>query len=90
MSIPLLFVNKIVMWEVFAEKKPYYFLPNPQAVIKHVYYDKGRPDLEELKGDIAPEIIELMTKNWAEEINNRMEFKEIVKVLMTAVYNNKI
>ena len=76
------------MWELFAEKKPYYFLPNPQAVIKHVYYDKGRPSLDEIKGDPGPEIINLMTKNWSEEINNRMEFKEIASELNEVLYKN--
>ena len=70
---------------MFAEKSPYYFLPNAQAVIKYVYYDKGRPDLADLKGDVEPEVVELMTKNWSEDQGQRMEFKEIVEILMKLV-----
>lgn len=70
-----------MMWEILAERIPYYFLSNPQAIIKYVYFEKGRPDVQDIKDNVDPEIVALMEKNWSEDKSMRMEFKEICTVL---------
>ena len=76
-----------MLWEVFAERIPYYFLSNPQAIIKYVYFEKGRPDIRDIKDPIDPELSNLMETNWSEDVNNRMEFKEICSVLRNVLNN---
>lgn len=72
----------IIMWEIFSEKTPYYNLSSPQAIIKFVYYENGRPDLKDLMPNTPPMISELIERNWDKDITKRMEFREIIEVLM--------
>lgn len=69
------------MWEVFSEMTPYYFLKNPQLIIKYVYYEDGRPNLKDIKSEIDTEILELIQVNWHKDPSIRMEFRDIVPVL---------
>lgn len=70
-----------MMWEILSERIPYYFLTNQQAIIKYVYFEKGRPDINDIKHTIDPEVVALMEKNWSEDRNSRSDFKDICAVL---------
>lgn len=70
-----------MMWECFAGKTPYYFLKNPQAIIKYVYYEGGRPAIKDIKKPVDPELIELMENTWDKEPEVRKEFHEIIPIL---------
>ena len=48
------------MWEMFAERTPYYFLSNPQSIIRYVYYEDGRPNIKDFKTEVDPEIVRLV------------------------------
>ena len=76
------------MWEAFSEMTPYYFLKNPQSIMKYVFYDDGRPNLKDIKNEVHQEILELIQINWHKDPKIRMEFKEIVPILTK--YHNKI
>jgi len=69
------------MWETFAGKTPYYFLKNPQAIIKYVYYENGRPDLKDIREHVDSEIFRLIETNWDKDPNKRQEFNDIIPVL---------
>lgn len=81
------FAFAIIMWETFSEKTPYYFLSNPQSIIKYVYYEKGRPHMKDLKAFTPPGISELIERNWNQEPENRMEFREIISELKSIEAN---
>jgi hypothetical protein len=69
------------MWEMFAERTPYYFLSNPQSIIRYVYYEDGRPNIKDFKCEVNPEMTNLVETNWAKDPSARMEFSEIVPIL---------
>ncbi len=73
--------HQIIMWEVFAEVTPYHFLKNPNLIIKYVFYEDGRPNIKEVKGDVDSEILDLIQVNWHKDPATRMEFRDIVPVL---------
>ena len=39
----------IIMWEVFAQKTPYYEIGDYHKIVKYVYIDDGRPNLKDIK-----------------------------------------
>lgn len=78
--------NEIIMWEMFAERTPYYFLSNPQSIIRYVYYEDGRPNIKDFKTEVDPEIVALVETNWAKDPATRMEFRDIVPVLQRHLY----
>lgn len=79
----------IILWEIFAEKTPYYHLDIPTKIIKYVYYDNGRPFIEECKFEerFKKDMIELIKINWDKNDVNRQEFDEIYGVL-DRIYQN--
>jgi mitogen-activated protein kinase kinase kinase 7 len=54
----------IVLWEIAARKPPYLHLKNPQALMRFITVENGRPDLSELGGDCPSELVKLMTQCW--------------------------
>ena len=79
----------IIVWEIFAEKTPYYHLDSPTKIIKYVYYDNGRPYIEDCQFDerFKKDIVELIKKNWDKSGSNRQEFDEVYKVLDRVLQN---
>lgn len=73
--------DQIIMWETFACKTPYYFLKNPQSIIKYVYYENGRPDLKDIKDAVDREVLDLMEVNWQKDPELRQEFRDIIPVM---------
>lgn len=70
-----------MMWESFAGKTPYYFLKNPQAIIKYVYYENGRPALKDIKKPVDEELIALLERSWDKDPETRQEFHDIIPIL---------
>jgi serine/threonine protein kinase len=79
----------IIVWEIFAEKTPYYHLDSPTKIIKYVYYDNGRPYIDDCQFDerFKKDIVELIKKNWDKSGANRQEFVEVYKVLNRVLQN---
>lgn len=79
----------IIVWEIFAEKTPYYHLDSPTKIIKYVYYDNGRPYIDDCQFDerFKKDIVELIKKNWDKSGANRQEFVEVYKVLNRILQN---
>jgi serine/threonine protein kinase len=79
----------IIVWEIFAEKTPYYHLDSPTKIIKYVYYDNGRPHIDDCGFDerFKKDIVELIKKNWDKSSGNRQEFDEVYKVLNRVLQN---
>ena len=79
----------IIVWEIFAEKTPYYHLDSPTKIIKYVYYDNGRPYIDDCQFDerFKKDIVELIKKNWDKSGTNRQEFDEVYKVLNRVLQN---
>ena len=79
----------IIVWEIFAEKTPYYHLDSPTKIIKYVYYDNGRPYIDDCQFDerFKKDIVELIKKNWDKSGINRQEFDEVYKVLNRVLQN---
>ena len=71
----------IIMWEIFAEKTPYYFLGNPNKIVKYVYIENGRPSLTDLKSFTPPEMVAIIETNWHRDPAKRMEFRDLYKEL---------
>ena len=69
------------MWETFAGRTPYYFLKNPQAIIKYVYYENGRPDLKDIRDAVDEDVLEMIRVNWQKEAEKRQEFRDIIPIL---------
>lgn len=88
MYFRLRYVKKIIMWETFAGRTPYYFLKNPQAIIKYVYYENGRPDLKDIRDNVDPEILNLIEINWQKDPEKRQEFKDIIPILQEFLDKN--
>lgn len=76
------------MWETFACRTPYYFLKNPQAIIKYVYYEDGRPDLKDIKETVDPEILHMIETNWKKDADKRQEFRDIIPILEKLLHNS--
>ena len=79
----------IIVWEIFAEKTPYYHLDSPTKIIKYVYYDNGRPYIDDCEFDdrFKKDIVELVKRNWDKSGGNRQEFEEVYKVLERVLQN---
>lgn len=69
------------MWETFSGRTPYYFLKNPQAIIKYVYYEDGRPDLKDIRETVDPDIHQMMETNWQKDPEKRQEFRDVIPIL---------
>lgn len=48
------------------------------AIIKHVTIEKKRPNMSVIPPDCPPQLIEVMTKCWAQDANERPSFSEII------------
>ena len=79
----------IIVWEIFAEKTPYYHLDSPTKIIKTVYFDNGRPYIDDCVFDerFKKDLVELIKKNWDKSSANRQEFEEVYKVLNRVLQN---
>ncbi len=70
----------IVMWEIAARKPPYLNMKNPQALMKYITVENGRPDISDLT-DCPYEYIQLMIKCWNKSPEVRPTFEEILEIL---------
>ena len=52
------------MWEVFAQKTPYYEIGDYHKIVKYVYIDDGRPNLKDIKSQVNAKLLELIEINW--------------------------
>lgn len=71
----------IIMWEVFAQQTPYHELGDYQKIVRYVYHDNGRPNMKDIKEDIADEVVNLIQRNWDRDPEKRMEFRDIIPYL---------
>ena len=79
----------IIVWEIFAERTPYYHLDSPTKIIKYVYYDNGRPFIDDCKFEerFKKDMVELIKKNWDKNSSHRQEFFEIYDILKRVLQN---
>jgi len=47
---------QVVMWEILARLTPFAELKNPNAIVKYVAVDKGRPRLQDIPPNTSPEV----------------------------------
>jgi hypothetical protein len=78
-------VKKIMMWEIFSQKTPYYELGAQQKIVKFVYFDNGRPNLDDIKQKVSSEFIDLIKLNWDKDPSKRQEFRELITVLQNMI-----
>ena len=73
----------ILAWEVFSGKIPYHNLESPTKIIKFVYYDNGRPPIQDctLNEIVHKDIVQLLETNWHKTPDNRQEFEQVYQVL---------
>jgi serine/threonine protein kinase len=73
----------IIMWEIFAQKTPYYNLGKPQKIFQYVYYKDQRPSFSDcnISETFKPKMTAIMSRNWDKNPNKRNEFEEIYKEL---------
>jgi serine/threonine protein kinase len=64
----------IVLWEIIARMPPYLNMKNPQALMKYVVMENGRPDLTKLPGDTPKDLITLMVRCWDNSPTKRPNF----------------
>ena len=78
-----IYAFSIILWEIFAEKTPYYHLDSPTKIIKYVYFDNGRPLIDDcnLNHPAKDQIVDLIKTNWDKNPSTRKEFAEIYNIL---------
>lgn len=82
------YINKIIMWELFTQKTPYYQLgSDQQKIIKYVYFQNGRPDLKDIKEHIDTQLLDMFERNWDKDRDNRREFRSIIPILEKLLKN---
>jgi serine/threonine protein kinase len=63
----------ICMWEIMAREPPFNGVPLP-TILHSVAYTQARPSLEKVRRGTDPSLVNLMTKCWDHNPNNRPDF----------------
>jgi mitogen-activated protein kinase kinase kinase 7 len=64
----------IVLWEIASRCPPYTNMKNPQALMKYITIENGRPDLTLIDNECPNELKALMIRCWDKQPSNRPSF----------------
>eukprot|EP01017_Pseudomicrothorax_dubius_P036928 TRINITY_DN5350_c0_g1_i2.p1 TRINITY_DN5350_c0_g1~~TRINITY_DN5350_c0_g1_i2.p1 ORF type:complete len:129 (-),score=25.11 TRINITY_DN5350_c0_g1_i2:31-417(-) len=71
----------IVLWEIICRETPYKSIKAPQAIMKLVLFDRGRPDTTLIPPDTPEMLADLMFKCWDHDPDQRPSFERVLEIL---------
>lgn len=76
-----IFSYAIVMWEIMTRQTPYKNMESPQALMKFVTVEGGRPDLKLVPPECPQNFKALMIRCWDQDPTKRPDFRTILDAL---------